>query len=550
MHTRQLDLVKSKQLHKHSKLKMTNLPQIILIIWLVGFDLLALTLIEVDGSDVTVKSDNSNFKSNLTLRDKFKLPKLFDFNYFKSLFNRHYASVEEIVRRRLYLARAFRVFASAIKYKYKKLNSYLGINERADWTADEIKQTYINAAQYEGRKSSCPIRIGEARLAASGSLKDASVSLADLKEKLLDIEQHKEQPGYKEMAQELSKSGLRLRRDIEDVRDIGLDDLVPAEVESEVEQSVPPVLDKKDSLLQENENKGVTKQGTNFLLSIVNATRDLFRNSPKPKIKNDRIDTLPDAIFSDLRLSDCYQPVKDQGRCGSCAIFSTLALYEWLLCKKTGETIKLSEQYVIDCGERIPQMQGCKGSPFPKVSAFFKKFGFEIEANYPYRMREDTCPYDKDAPNDTMGYIRFKDYGFTEVPILFAGMHLADNPLVINLYINEDFSFYKGGVDPLAGCYEYQSIHTVLIVGSGRESGESYWLIRNSYGSNSWGENGHYKLSKQTSCIMYDTAFKLEAEPKENFIENVNSNYDGGPILRRVQQYKSIWSRFRILSVL
>merc|ERR1712180_237569 len=39
--------------------------------------------------------------------------------------------------------------------------------------------------------------------------------------------------------------------------------------------------------------------------------------------------------------------------------------------------------------------------------------------------------------------------------------------------------------------------HAVLVVGYGRQSGQDYWLIKNSWGR-SWGENGFVKVKKGT----------------------------------------------------
>lgn len=42
-------------------------------------------------------------------------------------------------------------------------------------------------------------------------------------------------------------------------------------------------------------------------------------------------------------------PVKQQGVCGSCWAYATIAALEALHKKKTGENIDLSEQQLVDC---------------------------------------------------------------------------------------------------------------------------------------------------------------------------------------------------------
>jgi C1A family cysteine protease len=59
------------------------------------------------------------------------------------------------------------------------------------------------------------------------------------------------------------------------------------------------------------------------------------------------------------------------------------------------------------------------------------------------------------------------------------------------------FQFYSGGILTSSNCGT-QLDHAVLIVGYGIESGQKYWLVKNSW-SSSWGESGYVRISRTDS---------------------------------------------------
>lgn len=59
------------------------------------------------------------------------------------------------------------------------------------------------------------------------------------------------------------------------------------------------------------------------------------------------ISSLPDSI--DWRDKGVVNDVKDQGQCGSCWAFSTVASVESRNAIKTGKLFSLSEQQLVDC---------------------------------------------------------------------------------------------------------------------------------------------------------------------------------------------------------
>ncbi|KAH0455113.1 hypothetical protein IEQ34_017037 [Dendrobium chrysotoxum] len=51
----------------------------------------------------------------------------------------------------------------------------------------------------------------------------------------------------------------------------------------------------------------------------------------------------------DWRSKGAVTPIKDQGQCGACWVFSTVAATEGINQIKNGKLISLSEQELIDC---------------------------------------------------------------------------------------------------------------------------------------------------------------------------------------------------------
>ena len=58
------------------------------------------------------------------------------------------------------------------------------------------------------------------------------------------------------------------------------------------------------------------------------------------------------------------------------------------------------------------------------------------------------------------------------------------------------FQFYSGGVydDPTCATL-YPPNHPVLVAGYDTETGQDYWLVKNSWGT-SWGDDGYIKMSR------------------------------------------------------
>ncbi|XP_076898437.1 senescence-specific cysteine protease SAG39-like [Bidens hawaiensis] len=85
------------------------------------------------------------------------------------------------------------------------------------------------------------------------------------------------------------------------------------------------------------------------------STRTLGQTTP---FRYENVTAVPSSI--DWRKKGAVTPVKDQGQCGSCWAFSTIAATEGITGISIGKLISLSEQELMDC-DRSGEDQGCEG---------------------------------------------------------------------------------------------------------------------------------------------------------------------------------------------
>jgi len=236
-------------------------------------------------------------------------------------------------------------------------------------------------------------------------------------------------------------------------------------------------------------------------------------------------------------------PVKDQGMCGSCWSFAATGQMEALMLKHNKIPLKggsndadpevwlgLSEQQLIDCssGREARRRMGpfinhaCDGG-WPTNGFIHEQVfgGMMDEIDYPYQSGytyepNSFCGYDAD-----MNVMKDRTKQCYMVPdsdedqLMAAVYHHGAVTIVVDSG-GIDWQLYQGGIAHPRDCSSDTLNHAVLLVGYGtdEETGEDYWIIRNSWGS-WWGENGYMKLARNSgnmcgvaslgNFVTYDT---------------------------------------------
>lgn len=192
-------------------------------------------------------------------------------------------------------------------------------------------------------------------------------------------------------------------------------------------------------------------------------------------------------------------PIRNQGHCGSCWAFSTIAALESAWFMKTGYLPKLSEEELVECAREVNY--GCAGGEMQRTMKWLlERMNGSISDRrlYPYTSghgRSGFCKWNivhlsSAAQICDACYVSFNDDEDE------AGMRKALAQYgVLSIGMNADhLAHYTGGILHPHECIPILN-HAVSIVGFGRDetSGMQYWKVKNSWGPD-WGESGYFRI--------------------------------------------------------
>jgi hypothetical protein len=187
-----------------------------------------------------------------------------------------------------------------------------------------------------------------------------------------------------------------------------------------------------------------------------------------------------------------YVPaIRNQGQCGSCWAFSTVASMSVNYAKKHRVTPPvLSEQQLVDCSTGD---HGCSGG-WPTTAANYAKKGVMLNSAYSYQARAGSCKY---VSSKVKAKVTSTGYTGTSVSAIKSAVQTYGSLMVaLNAKIMQQ---YNNGIITGYNCPTNVN-HAVNIVGWGKYSSYEYWIVRNSWGTG-WGEKGYFRiLTGRNAC--------------------------------------------------
>jgi C1A family cysteine protease len=163
---------------------------------------------------------------------------------------------------------------------------------------------------------------------------------------------------------------------------------------------------------------------------------------------------------------------------------ATTAAIESLYRIKTGRSIRLSTQLLVDCDKTN---RGCEGGSARKAFRWIVgNGGITSQSEYPFVAQRGTCNQAKKSKHDVK-ITGFAAVRKTEGDLMRA---VVQQPVVAGLFLAkiEEFKNYSGGIFE-GPCGDYK--HGVTVVGYGAsDKGVPFWIVKNSYGT-SWGDKGY-----------------------------------------------------------
>jgi len=211
--------------------------------------------------------------------------------------------------------------------------------------------------------------------------------------------------------------------------------------------------------------------------------------------------SFPESFDGRKEWGKCIHQGKDQAKCNGCWAFGVTNHMSDRFCI-AGQDVVLSVQDLLECAEGN---KCCNGGSAENAYKHMMNIGVVAEDCKLFDKKCDQC-----RPSSCKKYKCYKNSAWVSNNTMRAKWEIKENGPITGIYdIHADFAYYDGGVyyrttDDKIG------VHSVTIVGWGKENGIEYWICKNSWGD-LWGEEGYFRIkigdsninSFMTSCLPF-----------------------------------------------
>ncbi|CAG9864911.1 unnamed protein product [Phyllotreta striolata] len=198
---------------------------------------------------------------------------------------------------------------------------------------------------------------------------------------------------------------------------------------------------------------------------------------------------------------------KDQGSCGCCYAFASVAAIESANAITNYVLRNLSVQQVLDCSYKTYINEGCSGGIIEGSIHYAMDHGLVSEESYPYRFGQYYCLVKEDLA--VVSVENYKNVAPDEDQLKAAVGTIG--PVAACAVADDSWFHYAGGIIDGVCPDNKATNHVVLVAGYGTENGTDYWYLKNSWGAD-WGLNGYLKVRRNHNnayCLATYTAYPI-----------------------------------------